>query len=780
MNEVRIGIGVGSVAGNPARYAYDRFGNLAAVTNALGNAIVYEYDLRGRKTYEGGATYPVRYTYDVFGNKVAMTTYRAEGAQEGDVTQWLYDEASNCMTNKVYADGNGTKYEYDAHGRLAKRTWARGIDTTYTYNAWGSLTRTDYSDSTPSVVLTYDAMGRQTRAVDAAGITTFAYDSFGSLTNETVVGVAGTNTIERFYDAFGRDAGYALNGIRQSVLGYDPSTGRLATMRIPSIEDFNHHSPTPTLNSNSFTWNYLDGSDLKSSLAYPNGLTASWTYGNRGELLEVCNARTVSSSPSMTSNNLEVVSQYAYTYDAAGRRVACAKSGTAFEQSDSVNYGYNTRSELTNAIAAVDAAYRYGFNFDDIGNRKTSAERGTNSVYTASQLNQYTAVNDFTPTYDADGNETLVKTATGIWQITYNGENRPVRWELVSSNSNTPNSNTQTLLRMSFDRMGRRVTKNAQRFVYNGYLQIADNSGNTYVWDCTENVATRPLVWKRGTSVAYYTHDGNKNVSEVIASDCSLAAHYEYAPFGALTVSRGAFAAANPWRFSSEYYDGSMNLVQYVFRDYLCSSGVFTTRDGIEHEHLYMFVKNCCIGAYDYLGLMMDKDTCESFLKQAKNEKIVKDKIADLKKKKCPIPDFECACCKSDYPAAFNPPERKWWALWMYQDQGVVYICRNSSKYSEWTSVESIAGILEHELIHAMQSCQNCLGDNCEKRICAEIQAYLPVYRRSFPAFDIRPDKIMLMLLSIMGSCDEICKNKMKSDKDYLDYMKNHFEECAK
>ena len=122
---------------------------------------------------------------------------------------------------------------------------------------------------------------------------------------------------------------------------------------------------------------------------------------------------------------------------------------------------------------------------------------------------------------------------------------------------------------MSFDRMGRRVTKNAQRFVYNGYLQIADNSGNTYVWDCTENVATRPLVWKRGTSVAYYTHDGNKNVSEVIASDCSLAAHYEYAPFGALTVSRGAFAAANPWRFSSEYYDGSMNLVQYVFRDYL-------------------------------------------------------------------------------------------------------------------------------------------------------------------------------------------------------------------
>ena len=47
-------------------------------------------------------------------------------------------------------------------------------------------------------------------------VTTFLYDDFGALTNETVVGVAGTNTIERFYDAFGRDVGYALNGTRQT------------------------------------------------------------------------------------------------------------------------------------------------------------------------------------------------------------------------------------------------------------------------------------------------------------------------------------------------------------------------------------------------------------------------------------------------------------------------------------------------------------------------------------------------------------------------------------
>ena len=50
---------------------------------------------------------------------------------------------------------------------------------------------------------------------------------------------------------------------------------------------------------------------------------------------------------------------------------------------DTNSYRNNTRGELTNATATVFAAYRYGYDFDDIGNRKTSAERGTNSVYTA-------------------------------------------------------------------------------------------------------------------------------------------------------------------------------------------------------------------------------------------------------------------------------------------------------------------------------------------------------------------------------------------------------------
>ncbi|MGN0855029.1 MAG: hypothetical protein ACI4R9_05875, partial [Kiritimatiellia bacterium] len=58
-------------------------GDRTRTLGGVGDAIVYEYDLRGQKTYEGGATYPVAYAYDVYGNKIAMTTYRDESSGAG-------------------------------------------------------------------------------------------------------------------------------------------------------------------------------------------------------------------------------------------------------------------------------------------------------------------------------------------------------------------------------------------------------------------------------------------------------------------------------------------------------------------------------------------------------------------------------------------------------------------------------------------------------------------------------------------------------------------------
>ena len=55
------------------------------------------------------------------------------------------------------------------------------------------------------------------------------------------------------------------------------------------------------------------------------------------------------------------------------------------------------------------------------------------SACTTGPLNQYTAIGRgeeaaFEPVHDADGNQTLIRTSTGIWQVAYNAENRPVRF----------------------------------------------------------------------------------------------------------------------------------------------------------------------------------------------------------------------------------------------------------------------------------------------------------------------------------------------------------------
>jgi RHS repeat-associated protein len=150
---------------------------------------------------------------------------------------------------------------------------------------------------------------------------------------------------------------------------------------------------------------------------------------------------------------------------------------------------------------------------------------------------------------------------------------------------------------MTYDHMGRRRTKDGQQFFYDGYLCIGKIEDSTsihyslspihcFVWDPTEPVATRPLVWNRASGSShpalYYAHDGNKNVSEVVDSDVGIAAHYEYAPFGAVIAQHGELAELNPWRFSSEYAEDDTATIYYNYRHYEPEMGRWASRDLME------------------------------------------------------------------------------------------------------------------------------------------------------------------------------------------------------
>ena len=81
-----------------------------------------------------------------------------------------------------------------------------------------------------------------------------------------------------------------------------------------------------------------------------------------------------------------VISQYDYTYDAAGRRIEIARFGSVMSESRTDSYGYNIRNELTSASKLGGTMPEYAYNYDDIGNRITSTDLGTNRTYIANNL----------------------------------------------------------------------------------------------------------------------------------------------------------------------------------------------------------------------------------------------------------------------------------------------------------------------------------------------------------------------------------------------------------
>ena len=75
-------------------------------------------------------------------------------------------------------------------------------------------------------------------------------------------------------------------------------------------------------------------------------------------------------------------------HDELGRRTEIARSGARMTESRSDTYGYNDRSELTNAVKNA-TLNEYAYQYDDIGNRLTSLDLGEAREYTANCLNQY-------------------------------------------------------------------------------------------------------------------------------------------------------------------------------------------------------------------------------------------------------------------------------------------------------------------------------------------------------------------------------------------------------
>ena len=133
--------------------------------------------------------------------------------------------------------------------------------------------------------------------------------------------------------------------------------------------------------------------------------------------------------------------------------------------------------------------------------------------------------------------------------------------------------------------------------------EISDTDTKYYVWglDLSQSLQGAGGVGGLIASVDdatgdafYFVFDGNGNVGQLVdSSDGSVAAHYEYDPYGQAVVADGVMAGENAFRFSTKYFDGGM--YYYGMRFYDPSVGRWISRDPLGEEgglNLYGFAGN--------------------------------------------------------------------------------------------------------------------------------------------------------------------------------------------
>ena len=462
-----------------------------------------------------------------------------------------------------------------------------------------------YSDATPGQSFAYNHLGQLTQITDASGTRTFACNPYGEPETDCLEANGLSWQVSELYDGLGRPAGYELSAgerrVQQARLSYD-GKGRLSALAAEGME-------TP------FSWTYCEQGGLVEQLAYPNGMTRVNTYEDSRDLLSVIDYRRPGSA--------NPPARHEYDYDALGRPTRRRDTWNTAAPKTTRLFTYNSRGELVGD--QLRPGGRFGYQYDNIGNRKEAFEFGSTTDYETDELNRYAGIvrnggEAFTPQYDADGNQTLVKTSTGIWTVTYNAENRPVKFESEDGG---------TTVECAYDSMGRRFEKKVTvggttgfhaRYLYRDYLQVAecDLTGETpvlvrsYLWDPSEPEATRVLAMTRweanGTQVKehlYCMHDAMKNVTSLFGEARGRRALYEYRPYGGLVTSEGNMAQENKFRFSCEYMDDELGLIYYNYRHLNPRDGRWISRDPIAEQggwNLFAFVNNNGIINFDYLG----------------------------------------------------------------------------------------------------------------------------------------------------------------------------------
>ncbi len=316
--------------------------------------------------------------------------------------------------------------------------------------------------------------------------------------------------------------------------------------------------------------------------------TATRTYDDFGRL-----------SSYVTANAGGDIVNFGYTYDADSNIISKQfnhRAGLANV------YSYDTLDRVTGSDYGTVSHLDENFVYDTLGNRVThDLVFGTDTVYAANNVNEYTSIGGTNVSYNTAGNLTQdhrISSQGNPYIYHYDYENRLTAIETTSG------QNTVPIAAYAYDALGRRIESTGNlmgtyTFYYDGWRVLSEerNGENDvtyeYVYGNYLDEVCMLVSKYQGTDYpTYFAHDHLYSPVAWLFDGGSVVQRYEYNAYGqrkCLTAGYGSVSyTSNPISFTGQRQDDldidvlsqvNLSLMYYKNRYYDTETGRFLTRD---------------------------------------------------------------------------------------------------------------------------------------------------------------------------------------------------------